>query len=218
MIGQSQQSHPTHPAQRPLSNAAYHSCVTSHVESLRPFLKHPDDSTVTTFIGAAIKRNTAMITQCSGQSTSTNTHDWESRLPFCEVCQNMCPEFTSMLDLVSETLDQQRTICTSASSTDESMLLLGKCCETMLVIIWKTMWCSGWHPKLNRLIREKKQHTHLYTTTNDATKYQDNGIARIATHWPVLLQQADHTGKGLQVLNNNYMMQGCIPCSNFCYL
>ncbi len=135
MIGQSQQSHPTHPAQRPLSNAAYHSCVTSHVESLRPFLKHPDDSTVTTFIGAAMKRNTAMITQCSGQSTSTNTHDWESRLPFCEVCQNMCPEFTSMLDLVSESLDQQRTICTSASSTDESLLLIGKCCKTMLVII-----------------------------------------------------------------------------------
>jgi hypothetical protein len=61
----------------------------------------------------------------------------------CEVCQNMRPEFTSMLDLVFESLDQQRTICTSASSTDESMLHVGKCCKTMLLIIWKTIWCSG---------------------------------------------------------------------------
>ena len=66
--------------------------------------------------------------------------------------------------------------------------------------------------------QRKKQHTHLYTTTNDATKYQDNGIARISTHWHVLLQQADLTVWGLQVFTTDYMMQGCIPCSNFCHL
>ena len=174
-------------------------------------------STVTTFIGAAIKRNTAMITQCSGQSTSTNTQDWESRLSFVKCVKTCAPNSQACLTLCLNHYTRNRL------SVHQPAAQLTQCC--ILGNVVKQCWWSyekqfdalpniqNWIVKSER----KATHTYIHQPTTQ-TKYQDNGIARIATHWPIMLQQADHTGWGLQVLNNDYVMQGCIPCSHFCYL